>query len=239
MHSVIKENLERIGERIAQAALRSGRSLEEVKLVAVTKTVSTDRIQEAVEAGVEILGENYVQEARKKQEGIGKNIQWHLIGHLQSNKAKLAVRLFDVFETVDREKIIRALQDGASREGKHVDVLIQVNLYGETSKSGADPDQVLSLVKLAAECKNLRCKGLMTIPPFFDEPEKVRPAFSALRRLRDEIQPACPSGVRLEELSMGMSGDFEAAIEEGATLVRIGTALFGHRDTLIEGRDGK
>ena len=229
MSSMIRENLERIRERIAQAALRSGRRPEDVKLVGVTKTVPADRITEAVDAGVAILGENYVQEAQKKREGVSREVRWHMIGHLQSNKAKLAVSLFDVFETVDREKILRTLQTHASQQGKNIDVLIQVNLYGEASKAGVSPDLVLSLVKHTTDCNNLCCRGLMTIPPFFDEPEKARPAFSALRRLRDEIQPLCPSGVVLEELSMGMSGDFEAAIEEGATLVRIGTALFGRR----------
>ncbi len=197
--------------------------------MAVTKTVGPERIAEAVEAGVEVLGENYVQETEKKQEGIARSAQWHLIGHLQSNKAKLAVRLFDVCETVDRAKIIRALEQHAGQEGKRMDVLIQVNLFGEDSKSGVPPGEVLSLIEETASCEHLRCTGLMTIPPFFDEPERARPAFSALRRLRDEIQPACPSSVDLKELSMGMSGDFEVAVEEGATLVRIGTAIFGPR----------
>jgi pyridoxal phosphate enzyme (YggS family) len=229
MSSTIQENVKQIRERIAEAALRSGREPEEVRLVAVTKTVEPERVAEAVEAGVRVLGENYVRETQKKQEGVVGSAQWHLIGHLQSNKAKLAVRLFDVCETVDRPKIIRVLEEHATQEGKRMDVLIQVNLFGEVSKSGAPPDQVLSLVEKVAACEHLCCTGLMTIPPFFDEPERARAGFAALRRLRDEIQPVCPSSVDLRELSMGMSGDFEVAVEEGATLVRIGTAIFGSR----------
>ena len=228
---VIRENLERVRERISKAAERSGRSPEEIRLVAVCKTVDTARIAEAVEAGVEILGENYVQEARNKRESLGRSVSWHMIGHLQSNKARLAVDLFDVFETVDREKIIRELQRHARHSGKEVSVMIQLNLSGESSKSGAVQDRAMELIHMAASCENLRCVGLMTVPPYYDEPEKARPFFAQLREVRDRLKPQCPHGVTLENLSMGMSGDFEVAIEEGATHVRIGTAIFGHRGT--------
>ena len=229
MYATIADNHKWVCERIEQAALRCGRRAEEIRLVAVAKTGTVDRIKEAVAAGVDILGENYVQEAQSQYDSLGAQVQWHLIGHLQSNKTKIAVRLFDVFETVDRMKIISELQRQAHQVGKRVDIMIQVNLAGESTKSGTSPDQVLSLIEAAASCDNLRCVGLMTIPPYYDDPDRVRPAFAALRRLRDQLQVQCPQGVVLGELSMGMSGDFEVAIEEGATLVRIGTALFGPR----------
>jgi len=229
MYSTIADNYQRIRERIDRAALRSGRRAEEVRLVAVVKTVAAHRINEAVAVGVEILGENYVQEAQEKQDHVKAPVQWHMIGHLQSNKSKTSVSLFDVLETVDSQKIISELQRHAHQQGKMVDVMIQVNLTGESSKSGASADKVPELIEAAAACENLRCVGLMTIPRYFDAPEKVRPEFSALRRLKEQTQRQCPPGVVLEELSMGMSGDFEVAIEEGATLVRIGNALFGPR----------
>jgi len=225
----IRENLERVRERIAKAAVRSGRHPQEIRLVAVTKTVDAGRIAEAVNAGVEILGENYVQEARQKQEGLPRRVCWHMIGHLQSNKARLAVELFDVVETVDREKILRELNRHAGEAGKPLSVMIQLNLSGEASKSGAVEDRALELISAAAACEHLRCVGLMTIPPYYDDPERARPFFSQLRRLRDRLGPGCPGGVKLDWLSMGMSGDFEVAVEEGATHVRIGTAIFGQR----------
>ncbi len=227
----IQQNLERIKDRIEKAAVRAGRKPEEVKLVGVTKTVSLERIAEAVSAGVEILGENYVQEAQKKQAKLGERVLWHMIGPLQSNKVKPAVALFDAFETVDREKIIKELQRHAAQAGKTVSVMIQLNLSGEPTKSGVVEDQALALIERASSCDNLRCRGLMTLPPYYNEPEKARPYFAALRNLRDRLQPLCPRNVELTDLSMGMSGDFEVAIEEGATHVRIGTALFGTRIT--------
>jgi pyridoxal phosphate enzyme (YggS family) len=175
------------------------------------------------------LGENYVQEARKLADQIPPPVHWHMIGNLQSNKARQAVRLFDVVETVDREKIIDELQLCAHEEGKSLEVMVQVDLAGEATKSGADPDRTRRLIEAVAACENLCCVGLMTMPPFFDDPEGARPYFAELRRLRDRLQLSAPKGVELRELSMGMSGDFEVAVEEGATLVRIGTALFGPR----------
>jgi len=228
-HVDIGENLARVRHRISEAAVRSGRSPDAVHLVAVTKTVDAERIAAAVEAGVEILGENYVQEARQKREALHRPVCWHMIGHLQSNKARVAVQLFDVFETVDRAKILRELNRHAEEAGKVVSVMIQLNLSGEASKSGAAEDRALDLITLAGSCDHLRCLGLMTIPPYYDEPEKARPFFVQLRELRDRLKPACPDGVSLDALSMGMSGDFEVAVEEGATHVRIGTAIFGQR----------
>jgi pyridoxal phosphate enzyme (YggS family) len=225
----VRERFESIQERVAAAALRSGRAPSEVCLVAAVKRVPVDRIVEAVEAGVKTLGENYVQEAERLKEQIPPPVHWHMIGNLQSKKARQAVRLFDVVETVDREKIVNELQRCAQEEGKRLDVMVQVDLAGEASKSGADPDQTRRLIETVAACENLRCVGLMTMPPFFDDPERTRPYFAELRRLRDRLQLSAPQGVPLKELSMGMSGDFEVAVEEGATLVRIGTALFGPR----------
>jgi pyridoxal phosphate enzyme (YggS family) len=229
MSPTIWQRCEGIKERVARAALRSGRDPAEIRVVAAVKSVPVDSILEAVEAGVEMLGQNYVQEAQRLREQIEQPVQWHMIGHLQSNKARQAVRLFDVIETVDREKIVKELQRSAHSEGKRLDVLIQVDLAGEVTKSGAKADQVLKLIDEVRACENLRCVGLMTLPPFFDDPEGARSTFSELRRLRDRLKPLVPSGVELKELSMGMSGDFEVAVEEGATLVRIGTALFGAR----------
>ena len=229
MGLTVRERLEGIKNRVAEAALRSGRDPSEVSLVAAVKSVPIHRILEAVEAGVEMLGENYVQEAQRLKEHIVQPVHWHMIGHLQTNKARQAVRLFDVIETVDQEKAVKELQRCAHSEGKKLDVLVQVDLSGEVTKSGTDPETVLRLIETVAACENLRCTGLMTLPPFFEDPEGARPYFSRLRNLRDRLQPLVPSGVALRELSMGMSGDYEVAVEEGATLVRIGTALFGPR----------
>lgn len=229
MSLTVRERLEDIRQRVEAAALRSGRDPSEVRLVAAVKRVPVERVLEAVEAGVEMLGENYVQEARSLKEQIRSPVHWHMIGNLQSNKARQAVRLFDVIETVDRAKILNELERCAREEGKSLDVMVQVDLAEEATKSGADPEHVRTLIEAVAACENLRCIGLMTMPPFFDDPEGARPYFAELRRLRDRLQPLVPRGVELKELSMGMSGDFEVAVEEGATLVRIGTALFGPR----------
>jgi hypothetical protein len=229
MALTVRERLESIRERVARAARRSGRDPSAVCLVAAVKGVPADSVLEAVESGVRALGENYVQEARKLQDRIHLPVQWHMIGNLQSNKARQAVRLFDVIETVDRVRIAHELQRWAHAEGKRIDVMIQVDLAGETTKAGASPDETLPLIEAVAGCGDLRCVGLMTLPPFFEDPEEARPFFAALRRLRDRVQPLVPDGVELKGLSMGMSGDFEVAVEEGATLVRIGTALFGPR----------
>jgi len=179
-----------------QAARRAGRDPGEITLIAVSKTVDIAHIREAIEAGVTILGENYVQEAREKIEQIGHGIQWHMIGHLQSNKAKYAVSLFDYIHSLDGISLAREIDRRATQKGKKMHISIE---------------------------------GLMTMPPYFDEPEKARPYFIRLRDLRDRIQKEGIEGVRMDELSMGMSGDFEAAIEEGATMIRVGTAIFGER----------
>ncbi len=224
-----KKRLENVKDRINKAAFKCGRDPESIHLVAVSKTISTNRVREAIMAGVTTLGENYVQEARNKFNVLGTfPVSWHFIGHLQSNKAKYAVRLFDLIHSVDTLKLAYGLNKQASKVNKIQDVLIQINISKEPSKSGSDIQNAANLIKDIVLLENLSVKGLMAMPPFFNNPEKARPYFTALRVLRDQIQKVFP-GVVLNELSMGMTGDFEVAIEEGATLVRIGTAIFGER----------
>jgi PLP dependent protein len=225
----LKKRLENVNDRINKAALKCGRDPENIHLVAVSKTISTNRVKEAIELGVTILGENYVQEARDKFNLLGTYpVSWHFIGHLQTNKAKYAVRLFDLIHSVDTLKLARELDKQAKKVNKVQDILIQINVSKEPSKSGSDMENAANLIKDIERLENLSVKGLMAMPPFFNNPEKARPYFIALRNLRDQIQKTLP-GVALDELSMGMTGDFEVAIEEGATFVRIGTAIFGER----------
>jgi hypothetical protein len=227
--SSIAENLERVREKIAEAALRSARSPESVKLVGVTKIVDVERIKEAVSAGLQILGENYVQEAQDKIEQLGDRASWHFIGRLQRNKAKYAVKLFDLIQTVDSLKLATELNRRAQPLERVIPIIIQVNLAGEASKGGVHPPECISLIRQIAELPNLRVQGLMTMPPFFNDPERARPYFRQLRELSEQVAEAEVVGVEMKEISMGMSGDYEAAIEEGATLVRVGTAIFGER----------
>lgn len=223
----IEKNLSRVRERMEHAATKVGRDPREIKLMAVTKTVTVERIQEAIVAGVTIFGENYVQEARSKIEEIGQaGIQWHLIGHLQTNKARYAVRLFDLIHSVDGITVARELDKRAAAEGKIVDCLIEVNLSQENSKFGISKERAPELAHELRDLKNISLKGLMTMPPYADDPEAARPYFTALRKLKEEIER---DGIPLPELSMGMSTDFAVAIEEGATIVRIGRAIFGER----------
>jgi hypothetical protein len=224
----IAANLAQVRERIAAAARAAGRDPSEVRLVAVSKTKPAAAVRQAWEAGQVLFGENYVQEARDKIAQVGPGPVWHLIGHLQSNKAKLAASLFAVVETVDRPKIARALDRHARELGKELGVLLQVNVSGEPQKSGCSPEEAEALAQEVAELPGLRLMGLMTMPPFFDQPERARPYFARLRELAQRLARNLPPG-SMEELSMGMSGDFEVAIAEGATLVRVGTAIFGAR----------
>ena len=225
----LKKRLENVKDRINKAALKCSRDPESILLVAVSKTIPANSVREAIEAGVTTLGESYVQEARNKFNVLGRYpVSWHFNGHLQSNKAKYAVRLFDLIHSVDTLKLAGELNKQAKKVNKIQDVLIQINISKEPSKSGSDIENARKLIKDIVLFENLSVKGLMAMPPFFNNPEKARPYFIALRNLRDQIQKAFP-GVILNELSMGMTGDFEVAIEEGATLVRIGTAIFGER----------
>ena len=226
----MKTNILTIQERIRTAALAAGRPPENVRLVAVSKTVAASRVREAVQAGLTLMGENYIQEAREKIEVLQElPVSWHFIGHLQSNKAKYAVRLFDMIHSVGSLKLARELDKQAAKNAKVQAILIQVNTGKEATKSGVYEEEALSLVREAGKMEHLAIKGLMTLPPFFNAPDKVRPYFRALRELRDRIRQEALPGVSMDELSMGMTGDFEAAIQEGATLVRIGTAIFGER----------
>lgn len=224
----IAHNLKTVSDRIAGAAKRAGRDPSSIKLVAVTKTVDADRIREAVAAGAENIGENRVQEAREKIERLGPVACWHLIGKLQSNKAKYAVNLFDLIHSVDTIELAREIDRQAAKTGKVQDVLIEVNIAGEAAKAGVTAEGTPGLIREAAALKHVAIRGLMTIPPLLDDPGQVRPYFKKLRELADGILREDLPGVSME-LSMGMSGDFEVAIEEGATIVRVGSAIFGER----------
>ncbi|MFZ2631235.1 MAG: YggS family pyridoxal phosphate-dependent enzyme [Desulfosalsimonadaceae bacterium] len=226
----MKEKIVHIQEKIRQAAVSCGRDPETIRLVAVTKTVSPEHIRQAMDAGLRIFGESYIQEAVTKIDAIAdKEVSWHFIGHLQSNKAKIAVRCFDLIHSVDSLGLAEALNRQAERIHKIQDILVQVNISGESTKSGTAAQEAIALVNAIRWMENLSVKGLMTIPPFFDQPEKARPYFKALADLRDQIQKQSMPKNEITELSMGMTGDFEVAIAEGATLVRIGTAIFGER----------
>jgi hypothetical protein len=206
-------------------------------LVAVSKTVDAPRIKEAIESGVSILGENYVQEAQKKIEeigrpacterfGEGRPVAWHFIGHLQSNKAKYAVRLFDMIHSLDSLPLAEELNRRAEQAGRAIKVMIEVNLSGEMTKFGAEEESVLNLARRILDLNRLSLEGLMTMPPYFDLPEMSRPYYIGLREMKERM---VKEGIPMKELSMGMSNDFEIAIEEGATYIRVGTAIFGTR----------
>ena len=226
----MKQQLEQIRLRIRQAAESCNRDADSVRLVAVSKTIAADIVKEAIEAGVTILGENYVQEARDKFKALAQYpVSWHFIGHLQSNKARYAVRLFDLIHSVDSLKLAHELDKQAGKLEKIQQILVQVNISAEDTKSGISTDEAPRLIAEISRLKNLAVKGLMTMPPYFYQPQKVQPFFAALRELRDQISEQTLPNVSLDELSMGMTGDFEVAIKEGATLVRIGTAIFGER----------
>ncbi|HBQ37629.1 MAG: YggS family pyridoxal phosphate enzyme [Omnitrophica WOR_2 bacterium RIFCSPLOWO2_02_FULL_63_16] len=269
---MLAERLSRVRERIHEACQRSGRAPESVTLVAVTKTVPVELIREAIALGVTDIGENRVQEARIKREALGQMrnaecgmrseeqrhsefripnselgwVRWHMVGHLQRNKAKDAVELFDVIHSVDSVELAEELERQTARTGQAtsdkgqatkeaaIEVFIQVNVSGEATKSGCNPDEVNQLAQAVQRSPHLQWRGLMTIPPFSDDPEDARPHFRRLRDLRDELQRSLHSAFRIPHsallLSMGMSHDFEVAIEEGADVVRIGTAIFATSD---------
>jgi hypothetical protein len=228
--NTIAERLTVVKTRIRAAATAAGRSVGDIRLVAASKTFPPPAIRDAVAAGVSDIGENYIQEARDKYAALpGLPATWHFIGHLQTNKARFAVRMFDLIHTVDSYRLALELDRCAKKLQKVQDVLIQVNVSGEVAKSGVAPEEALPLVRRAAALENVAVKGLMTMPPYFNAPEKVRPFFADLRRIRDRINAEQINGRGMQELSMGMTGDFEAAIAEGATLVRIGTAVYGER----------
>jgi len=225
----IKAKIDEIRNHIAAAAAKSGRKPSDVKLMAVSKTVNEPRIREAIAAGVDLIGENYVQEAQRKIEILGKTIPWHFIGRLQTNKAKYAVRLFDMIHSMDRLELAQELDKRARSADCILRILIEVNLSGEMTKSGVPKAGVFDLVRQVAVFENISIEGLMTMPPWFDDPEEARPYFAELRALKDTIAAEGIAGVQMHELSMGMSADYRVAVEEGATIVRIGRGIFGER----------
>jgi len=218
---VLSERLEQIQERIHQACLRSRRDPASVRLVGVTKGVAVDVMRQAVDLGVTDLGENRVQEARSKVDELGRPVPWHLVGHLQTNKVRDALELFDLIHSLDRLELATELDKRARVRGRAVDALVEVNVGAEASKGGVAPDRVGELLDAVAALPHVKVRGLMAIPPEAPEPDTARAWFRALRKLGERHG--------LAQLSMGMSGDFEVAIEEGATVVRVGTAIFGPR----------
>jgi PLP dependent protein len=228
----VSANLEAVRSRIVAAAERVGRDAAEVKLIAVSKTHPPDVLRKAIAAGAAVLGENKVREAEGKVADIGRETaEWHLIGHLQSNKARKAVQLFDCIHSLDSVELAERLERISVEEGRvELPVLVQVDLAGEETKSGVGEAELPILVAFLKDCERLKFNGLMVLPPFFDDPESTRSYFIRLRDIRDRLagQGAFPNGDG--ELSMGMSNDFEVAIEEGATMVRVGTAIFGERE---------
>lgn len=224
MDGTFAKRLEQVEQRIADACVKAGRPRDSVRLLAVSKTKPPEAVREAAGCGLRLFGENKVQEAQAKIPQCPSGLEWHLIGHLQSNKAKVAVHLFQMIHSVDSLKLMQALEAHAETT---LPVLLQVNVSGEASKSGMKPDEVADVIEAANQLSKIEVHGLMTIPPFTPDPEKARMHFAALRELRDRLQEE--TGTPLPELSMGMSHDLEVAIEEGSTWVRIGTDLFGSR----------
>jgi len=227
--SYLKQNIQQIKKRIEAAAERSGRNPEEIYLIAVTKNFSAELIQEAVDNGIVFLGENRVQEAKSKVDLVKGNIEWHLIGHLQRNKVKTAIDIFTMIQSLDSWRLAEEIQKRAQQADKVIDVLVQVNIGSEETKYGIDPDDTEVFIEKVATLPNLKVRGLMAIAPFKENPEDVRAYFRHLREIFQSIKEKSIENVSMEYLSMGMSNDFEVAIEEGANMVRIGTSIFGTR----------
>jgi pyridoxal phosphate enzyme (YggS family) len=225
----IAGNVREVKDRVAAAAERALREPADVKLVAVTKTVEPAAIIEAIEAGVTAIGENRIQEAERKFTADLRAVEKHLVGHLQRNKAKKALGLFDVIESLDSPRLARELSTLCAAADATMEVLVEVNTSGETTKYGFEPGETLEAVREMADLPGLRIRGLMTVGAFLPDPEDVRPCFRRLRALRDEIEEAVVPGVSMEHLSMGMTNDYEVAVEEGSTIVRVGRAIFGER----------
>jgi len=225
----VAANYRKIIDRVSEAALRVGRNPREIKLLAAAKSQSVELVQAAIAAGVRLIGENYVQEAEEKRHAISEAVEWHMIGHLQRNKVKAALNTFNLIQSLDSVALARELDKEGRKSGKRVRTLIEINLGDEQSKSGIGRDKVNELIKRVSELAHLQVEGLMAVPPFKENPEEIRPYFRSLRELQVELQGwKIPNG-SFNELSMGMTHDYPIAIEEGATIVRIGTALFGPR----------
>jgi pyridoxal phosphate enzyme (YggS family) len=233
----LRERAARVLSRVERAARRAGRDPREVKLIAVSKTHPAALVREAAAAGLTDLGENRVQEAEEKIAELrpqAPDLRWHLIGGLQANKARRAARLFDLIHSVDSAALVERLERVCAEEGPEaLEVLLQVDLAGEATKGGADERELAAILEALGRCERVRCRGLMILPPFFEDVERVRPYFRRLRDLRDELRERGVFGGEAGELSMGMSHDYETAVEEGATLVRVGTAIFGERGAKV------
>ena len=228
---LISENLISVKSRIAEAAKAAGREPNDIRLLAVSKTVSQEKIIEAEIAGTDLFGENKVQEAIKKIGELGtEKFHWHFIGHLQKNKVKNIIGRFELIHSVDSIEVAELIHNGSIKDGLKTNILIQVNISGEDSKSGIAPDDLEEVLSGVSKYEGVNVLGLMTIPPFDSDPEKSRPYFSQLRGLRDSMQARGIENISLQELSMGMSNDYMIAIEEGATIVRVGSAIFGARE---------
>jgi pyridoxal phosphate enzyme (YggS family) len=225
----LKQNIADIKSRIKVAAKRSGRNPEEIRIVAVTKNFSHEVVQVAVDNGIDLLGENRVQEARTKIELVKGGVGWHLIGHLQRNKVKMAINMFSMIQSMDSLPLAEEIQKRGEQVEQVIDVLVQVNIGREKTKYGIDPDETENFVEKVALFPNLKVRGLMAIAPFKENPEEVRPYFRHLRGILEKIKQKSINNVDMNYLSMGMSNDFEVAIEEGANMVRIGTGIFGSR----------
>ena len=227
MAETVADNVARVLGRTAEACRRCGRDPQDVTIVAAAKKVSPERVREAVDSGIRIVGENRVQEARQKIPLCQGSIEWHMIGHLQTNKVRAAVELFEMIHSVDSSRLLAALDRACGEKGRGMRICIEVNVAGESSKFGVAPGELPAVLEAGAGLPNVEIVGLMTIPPLQEEVEESRPFYRRLREMRDEYRES--TGIHLPELSMGMSHDFEIAIEEGATMVRPGTALFGTR----------
>jgi pyridoxal phosphate enzyme (YggS family) len=229
----IPDNIARVSDRISQAAARAGRSPDSIILMAVSKVVEPERIRQAYEAGIRVFGENRVQEFEGKAPALAglKDAEWHLIGHLQTNKAKKAVELFHAIDSVDSLRLAEKLNQAAGQAHKQLPILIEINVGGEQSKSGVAPDspELEELLQGMQRLEYMQVRGLMTIPPYTEDPQDSRPYFRRVRELRDRIAARKLPRIEMNVLSMGMSHDFEVAIEEGSTCVRVGTAVFGER----------
>lgn len=232
----ISENIARVRDRIDAAFHRSGRKPDEIQLMAVTKTVSPDRIREAYESGIRLFGENRVQEFAAKWEQLRdlERTEWHMIGHLQTNKAAAAAELFDAVDSLDSVRLARKLNAAAAQIGKMLPVLIEINIGNEAAKSGLAPDsaELEQLLNSAPELPALEFRGLMAVPPYSDDPEQSRAYFRRMRELFERILKQRLPSIRMEILSIGMSHDFEIAVEEGSTCIRVGTAIFGDRKSV-------
>ena len=226
----IAENIENIRKEISRITVSSGRKPEDILLIVVTKTQSAEAVNEALESNIKDIGENRVQEAKEKFPGLALgNYRRHMIGHLQTNKSKDAVKLFGMIQSVDSVRLLAEIDKESKKNGKVMECLVEVNIGGEESKSGMKPEEVEAFILSAGKFANIKISGLMTIAPFLDDPEQVRPYFKRMKALFDTISKLSVKNVKMEHLSMGMSGDFKVAIQEGATMIRVGTAIFGKR----------